>query len=276
MAASFDPLSAAGAVSQNLIAAVADVVPRFLVAVVVIILGLIVAKLAEKAIRAMFDRLKIDALLERGGVTGSLRRIGLTGSPGRLLARTVYFLLIILFTQSVCRAVGLDVIADAIGAFFGYLPNLVAAFLVLLLGMILAQFLSRTVASSAQESGLEYGAVLGRVVSSLVMFVVVIMAISQLRIDTGIIRMVVLVLLAGVAIAVALSFGLGTRDVTRNLVAGFYVRRLVREGDQLEIDGQEGVVVGVTPLQTLIERDGRTLAIPNQTFLDHVAASKPA
>ncbi|MEZ4388892.1 MAG: hypothetical protein R3D98_15210 [Candidatus Krumholzibacteriia bacterium] len=269
--AGFDPLAAARAVTENLVAMVADMVPRFLVAIVVILLGLLVAKIAEKTIKVLFERLKIDALLDRTGFTGALRRLGLTGSPGRLLARTVYFLLIILFTQSVCRAVGLDVIADAIGAFFGYLPNLAAAFLVLLLGMIVSQFLSRTIATSAEESGLEYGSLLGRGVSSLVMFVVVIMAISQLRIDTGIIRMVVLVLLSGLAVAVALSFGLGTRDITRNLVAGFYVRRLLREGSDLEIDGQSGTVVGVTPLQTLLEQDGRTVAIPNQTFLDKVA-----
>ncbi|MDY0110348.1 MAG: mechanosensitive ion channel [Candidatus Krumholzibacteria bacterium] len=269
----FDPLSAAGAVSRNLVTAVADLAPRFLVAVVVIILGLVVAKLAEKLIRVFCERLKIDALLERTGVTGALRRMGLSGSPGRLLARTVYFLLIVLFTQSVCRAVGLPVIADAIGSFFSYLPNLVAAFLVLLLGMILSQFVGRTITRSAEESGLEYGGLLGRSVSALVMFVVVIMALSQLRIDTAIIRLVVLVLLAAVAVAIALSFGLGTRDVTRNIVAGFYVRRLVHEGELLEIDGHAGTVVGVTPLQTLLEQDGRTLAVPNQVFLDKVFRS---
>jgi small-conductance mechanosensitive channel len=270
---SFDPLSAAGAVSQNLIAAVADLVPRFLVAVVVIVLGLIVAKLTEKSIKVLFERLRIDALLERVGITGALRRFGLSGSPGRLLARSVYILLIILFTQSVCRAVGLDVVADAIGSFFGYLPNLVAAFLVLLLGMIFSQFVGRTITSSAEESGLEYGPMLGRAVSTLVMFVVVIMALSQLRIDTGIIRMVVLVLLAAVAVAIALSFGLGTRDVTRNIVAGFYLRRLLREGERLEIDGHEGLVVGVTPLQTLLDQDGRTVGVPNQIFLDRIFRS---
>jgi len=270
----FDPLSAAGAVTSNLVASVADLVPRFLVAVVVIILGLIVAKVAEKAIRLSFERLKIDALLERAGLTGALKKLGLTGSPGRLLARTVYFLLIILFTQSVCRAVGLDVVSNAIGSFFGYLPNLAAAFLVLLLGMIVSQFLSRAIATSAAESGLEYGATLGRGVSALVMFVVVIMSLSQLRIDTGIIRLVVLVLLSGVSIAVALSFGLGTREVTRNIVAGFYVRRLVREGENLEIDGHRGVVAGVTPLQTLLEQDGRTVAVPNKVFLEKVARTE--
>jgi len=139
--------------------------------------------------------------------------------------------------------VGLQTIADAIGAFFRYLPNLVAAFLVLLLGLMVA---------------------------SLIIFVVVIMAISQLQVDTEIIRAVVLVVLPGGVIALVLSFGLGTRNVTRNIVAGFYARKLLHIGEEVEIAGEKGVLSGVTPLQILIERDDETLTIPNRVFLDEV------
>ncbi len=271
MESSFDIVGAARSVLQDLVTAFVDFVPRFVTAVIVIILGLVVAKIAERTIKVVAERMKFDTGLERLGITLALRRVGLTGSPARLVARTVYLLLVILFTQTVCRAVGLEVVAEAIASFFHYLPNLVAAFLVLLLGMIFAQFLARTVAVSAEDAGIDYGPLLGRAVSTLVMFVVVVMALGQLRIDTQIIRLVVLVMLSGAAIAMALSFGLGSRDITRNLVAGFYVRRFVREGEMLEIDSVSGVVVGVTPLQTLVEQEGRTLAIPNQVFLDKVA-----
>ena len=60
----------------------------------------------------------------------------------------------------------------------------------------------------------------------------------------------------------------------RNIVAGFYVRRLVRDGESLDIGGHTGVVVGVTPLQTLLEQDGRTLAVPHQVFLDEDCRTK--
>jgi hypothetical protein len=257
-------------VLENLVTAVADLVPRALTAILVIIIGLIVAKLAEKAIRTLFDRLKIDALLERVGVQQTLQKIGLQDAPGRLISRTIYFLLIVLFTQSVTRAVGLHTIADAIGAFFRYLPNLVAAFFVLLLGLMVAQFLGRSVSRSADEAGIDFAPMLGRLVSALIVFIVVIMAISQLQVDTEIIRAVVLVVLAGGVVALALSFGLGTRDVTRNIVAGFYARKLFRIGEEVEIAGERGVLSGITPLQTLIERDNETLAIPNRVFLEEV------
>ncbi len=257
-------------VMQNLIDSVADLVPRLLTAIVVILIGLLLAKLAEKAIRTAFDKFKIDKGLDRIGVNQILQKLGMRDTPGRLLSRTVFFLLIILFTQSVTRAVGLDTIANAIGAFFSYLPNLLAAFLVLLLGMIVAQFLSRTITSSAEEAGVEFAPLLGRIVSSLILFVVAIMAVSQLKIDTEIVHAVVLVLLGGVAAALALSFGIGTRDVTRNIIAGFYARRLFRVGEEIELGGEHGVLVVISSIQTLVERKGKTIAVPNRVFLDEV------
>lgn len=257
-------------VMNTLIEAVADLVPRLLTAIIVIMVGVLIARIAEKAVRVAFDRFRLNDLLDRVGVIATLKRFGLQDSPGRLLSRTIYFLLIILFVQAVTRAVGLDAIAEAISSFFTYLPNLIAAFLVLLLGMMVAQFLAGAVSRSAADAGVEFAPLLGRIVSALILFVVAMMAISQLKIDTAIVRSVVLVLLGGFSLAFALSFGLGSRDVTRNILAGFYVRKLFRVGEPVEIAGERGTLAGVTALHVLIERDGETLAFPNRRFLDDV------
>lgn len=257
-------------VFNSLAVSVAEFVPRALTALVIILVGIVVAKIVEKMLRTAFDRLRIDSLLSKIGVTDSLRRIGLQGTPGRLISRAIYFLLIILFTQSVTRAVGLETIANAIGSFFSYLPNLVAAFLVLLFGTMAAQAVARAVTRSAEGAGIEYAPAMGRAVSALILFVVGIMAISQLRIDTGIVRQVVLVTLIGFSAALALSFGLGTRDVTRNLVAGFYARKLFQAGQSIELHGERGTLTAITPIQTLIDKKGTSVSVPNSVFLDEV------
>ena len=258
-------------VLSSLVGAVADFVPRLVTAVIVILFGLLVAKIAERVVRALFERLRLNHLLQRVGLSDTLQRFGLRDSPGRLLSRTIYILLVVLFVQSVARAVGLDAIAEAISSFFRYLPNLVAAFLVLLLGMMVSQFMGRTVARSAEEAGVDFAPLLGRIVSSLLLFVVGLMAISQLKIDTEIVRAVVLVLLAGFALAFALSFGLGSRQVSRDILAGFYLRKLLSAGDEVEVAGTRGTLAGITAVHTLIEVDGRTVSVPNRQFMDERA-----
>jgi len=255
---------------ERLVDGFAALLPRALTALIVILIGVLIAKIIEKALATGFEKLKIDALLEKAGVTETLEKLGLREPPGKLLSRAVYFLLVMLFIQSATQAVGLLVISDAIGSFFAYLPNLVAACLIMLFGFMLARFAGKTVTRSAEESGMDQAGILGRIVSSMIVFVVAIIAITQLKIDVEMVKSVVLVLLAGGTLAVALSFGLGTREVSRNIVAGFYARKLFQIGEVVEVGGERGVLTAITPMQTLVEREGQVIAIPNRVFLVEV------
>jgi uncharacterized integral membrane protein len=270
METDFSLKSAALDALHSFVNMVSDLVPRLLTAIIVILLGWIIAKLLEKGLGTLLTRLKMDAFLERIGLTDLLKRIGIRGSPTRILARTIYLLVLILFIQSATESVGLTAVSGAISAFFGYLPNIIAAFVVFLLGGLIAGFASRMVTESAKESGIDYAPSLGRMVGALIFFVVAIMAITQLKIETEIVRSIAIVLLAGGALGFALTFGLGTREVTRNIVAGFYARKQFSPGAEIEISGEKGVLVSITPVQTLLEKGEKVIAIPNKVFLEEV------
>lgn len=151
-----------------------------------------------------------------------------------------------------------------------YVPNLVAAILILVLGSVAAQFAGRTVARAAADSGIDYAQSLGSLVSGLMLFVLGIMALGQLKIDTEIVRLVTVCLLAGIGLAFGLSFGLGTRDVTRNIVAGFYARKIFRVGQPVELRGRKGTLRSITPTQTILEAEDGILAVGNSVFLDEL------
>jgi small-conductance mechanosensitive channel len=268
---SFSLMSAITGVLNSLSDSFAAFTPRALTALVVFLAGLLLAKIAARVIKTTFARLKVDDLLERVGLTEILHKLGLRETPGYLLSRLVFYLLLLLFTQSAAEAVGLTAISGSITAFFGYLPHFVAASIVLLIGMLIAQFAGGAVTRSARDSGIEFAPILGRIVSSLVIFLAGLMAVTQLRIDTEIIHSVVLIMLAGAALALALTFGLGTREITRNLVAGFYVRKLFEVGKDLEVNEVDGTLAGITPLHTVIEKDGQLVTVPNSVFLEKSA-----
>lgn len=89
--------------------------------------------------------------------------------------------------------------------------------------------------------------------SWLILFVVGVMAIGQLRFDTDMVRIVTICALSGMALAFGLAVGLGTRDITRNVLAGVYARKIFRPGDPLEIRWR----LGLTVIQTLVRLDRR-------------------
>ncbi len=124
------------------------------------------------------------------------------------------------------------------------------------------------VSRAASESGIDFASSLGSLVSALIIFVLGIMAVAQLRIDTEIIRLVIACVLGGIALA----FGLGTREITRNIIAGFYARKIFNVGQELEIRGERGVLRSITPTQTLlVQPDETVVAVSNASFLEDVA-----
>ena len=245
--------------------------PRIVGGLLILLLALVVAKFVERTLRAMLVRLKVGAASQSLGIDDALRRVGVSQPLDHLLPRIIYYMLIALVARTLADSLALGPVSDAIGAFFAYLPNVIAAVLILLVGSIVAQMVGQMVSSAARESGIDFAASLGSVASALIIFVLGIMAIAQLRIDTEIVRLVITCVLAGVALAFGLSVGLGTREVTRNLIAGFYARKIFSTGKEIEIRGERGVLRSITPTQTLLVKEDDTLvAVSNASFLEEI------
>jgi small-conductance mechanosensitive channel len=268
-----EPFSIQGAVMQVLQKLGQDAIawaPRLVTAMVLALIGWLIARLLQILVSQVLHRAGVDAALDRAGLLDSFRRLGIHEPGRRFVPSVLFWLTLLIFLQSGAEMVGLVQIAAGITAFFAFLPNLFSAALVLLLGNALGQFLARAVTAYARESGLAFARSLGNFVSGFVLFVVVIVALGQLRVDTRILNILTIVIFSGAALGFGLTFGLGTRDTTRNLVAGFYARRLFAAGERLTIAGQTGRLRAISAMQTLLEHEGRTVAVPNSTFLEQV------
>ena len=259
---------------NNLVQGVVDSLPLVLTGVILLVFAFVVAKIVERVLRAILIRTKFDGLLQKVGIDKTLQKMGIRQSLNHFLPRVVYFLLLFMFLQSAVDALGLTIISSAMSAFFAYLPNLIAALLLLFLGTSAAQFAGGAVRRAAEDAAIDYAASLGTVVSSLILFIVGIMAFGQLKLDTDIVRIVTICLLCGVGLAFGLSFGLGSRDVTRNILAGFYAKRLFNAGDEIEIRGERGRLRAITPTQAVIEKEGEFITVANGVFLDEVVRGR--
>jgi small-conductance mechanosensitive channel len=255
----------------NLGSSVAAAIPKVALGILLIVLGLLLAKLVEVALRTMLVRIRFDSLVEKAGVDKALQRIGLRQQLNLFIPKLAYFLVIFLLAKTASDALGLVAISNAIGAFFSYLPNIVAALLLLILGTTVGQFAGQMVTQAAQSAGIDSAPALGKVISALIIFVVAMMAIGQLKIDTEMIRIVTSFVLGAAALAFGLAFGLGTREIVRNIVTGFYIRKLLAIGERLEIAGQSGILGAVTATHVVLNSEGRDITVANSTFLDQTS-----
>jgi small-conductance mechanosensitive channel len=246
-------------------------VPKIVVGILLVILALIVAKVFEKVLRFALTKAHFDALIKKAGIDQVLERLGIRQELSFLLPRLAYFLVLLILAQTAGQALGAVAISNGIGAFFAYLPNVVAALLLLILGSTVGQFAGQTIEQSAESSGIEFAPALGKLVSAIILFVCGMMAIAQLNIDTDMVRIVTSFVLGAGALAFGLSFGLGTRDIVRNLATGFYARKVLTVGKPLELAGQKGVLTAITATHIVLQGEGQETSISNASLLEHVA-----
>ncbi|MGJ5816113.1 mechanosensitive ion channel family protein [Paludibaculum fermentans] len=244
--------------------------PKVVVGLLLAAAALLIAKLVERILRKALVRMRLDDLVARAGIDQAIHRIGIRQELTVLLPRLAYFLILLVLARTAGDALGLDAISGAIGAFFAYLPNIFAALVLLILGSTAGQFIGQIVSQSAESSGIEFAPALGKLVSGAILFVCAMMAIAQLKIDTDIVRIVTGLVLGGASLAFGLSFGLGTRDVIRNITAGFYARKVLTMGKPLEIAGQQGVLRAITATHIVLQSDNGETTISNANILDHV------
>ena len=256
---------------QHLFEEIVSAAPKVAIGILLIVGALVLAKAAEVVLRVLLTRLRFDSLIERVGVDRALQRIGLRQQLNLFIPRLVYFLILFLLAQTAADALGLTAVSNAFAAFFSYLPNIVAALLLVVLGSTVGQFAGDIVSQSGQNSGIDFAPALGKLVSGLILFVVTMMAISQLKIDIGMVRIVTSFILGGAALAFGIAFGLGTRDIVRNLVAGFYVRKFLEIGKRLEIAGQQGTLTAIMATHAILREGEQDVSVANTTFLEHSA-----
>ncbi|MDH3665237.1 MAG: hypothetical protein OEU92_35350, partial [Alphaproteobacteria bacterium] len=119
--------------------------PRVIGGLLLLLLAFMVAKIIERTLRSLLTRLKVGTAMQRLGVDDALKRVGVAQPLDLLLPRVVYYLLLALVVRTLADSLALGPVSDAIGAFFAYLPNVISAVIILLVGSIVAQLAGQMV-----------------------------------------------------------------------------------------------------------------------------------
>jgi small-conductance mechanosensitive channel len=255
-------------------ASVASFIPRLFGALIVVIIGLVVAKLLDTLLSKLLAKLGLDRLMAGTGATKVLARAGIHASVSTLIGRIVYWFVLLVFLVSAAESLGLERVSATLDMVALYLPKVFGAALILLAGVLLAQLLNGIVRGAADGVGLDYAAGLGRIAQALVIVISISVAIGQLEIKTDLLNNVIAIVLISFGLAVALALGLGSKEIVGQIIAGIYVRELYEVGQEVSVGGLVGQIEEIgTVKTTLISSNDEYVTIANRTLLDaHVSS----
>ncbi|CAE6922636.1 CmpX [Pseudomonas marincola] len=268
--------------TQSLVAAmtalwtkVAGFIPNLFVALILVLLGFVVAKLLDTLLSKLLGKLGLDRLMAGTGLTKILARAGIHAPVSTLIGRIVYWFVLLIFLVSAAESLGLERVSATLDVLALYLPKVFGAALVLVVGVLLAHLVSGIVRGAADGVGLDYAGGLGRIAQGLVIIISISVAIGQLEVKTDLLNNVIAIVLISVGLAVALALGLGSREIAGQILAGIYVRELYQVGQSVQVADIEGVIEEIGTVKTLLlTDDGELVSIANRTLLDQRVSSR--
>ena len=206
---------------DEIVAGAWELVPRLLSALILVILGLVLARGLRTVVEAVSGRLKMDERTSRVGVNEVLSRLGMGKSPSFVLGAAVYWAILLSFLVSAATTLRLGVLTALAERFLRFLPSLVTALVIAFAGLAFAQFMASVVAESARANNLRGGEGLSRATLATVWVLTGLLAFEQLGLAATSILSLLQIAVAAAGLALALAFGLGGRDLAADYLRQF-------------------------------------------------------
>lgn len=198
-----------------------EYVPALFGAAVVLTVGYFIAKLAQRGVTRLLRRVQLNDVLEKGGI-GARDRVGAPVNPTRVLANVVFWFFLFVAMLLAAETLGIDYLGQAFSELVSYVPSVIAAVVIVILGLVLGDLVAALIGAST--GALHGGPTLARVGKGGVVMLAVFMSLQELGVATDIVTTAFAIVFGAVALALALSFGLGNRDLAGEVTRAWYER----------------------------------------------------
>jgi hypothetical protein len=193
---------------HSFLAQAIEIFPKVLFGILILIVGWLIAKLARFTVVKALRAINFNVLTEKAGLDTFLKQGGGETDTTGILGLLVYWLIILTALLIASNSVGLAAVTDLIGKVVLFVPRVIVAVIILAFGAYFARFIGMTVTAYCRNLDMPDAALLGRLAMYAIVIFVAMIAIDHLGLG-DIIRQTFLIILIGVALALALAFGLG-------------------------------------------------------------------
>ncbi len=203
---------------QDALSAFLSFIPQLIGALIILLVGYVIAKALQAIVGRVLEGIGFDRWMERGGIKQFFDRADTEHTPHSILGRLVFWFVFIIAITMAADALGIPQVSAVLAQLIAYIPSIIAAILILILAALLANFLSSIVRGATGSD------ILASVARYAIIVYAVFAAVTQLGIAVELTAPTFLIVLGAVALAAAIAFGLGSREVAQDIIEKAYNR----------------------------------------------------
>ena len=238
-----------------------DALPGLLSGLLVLLVGWLIARVLRWTTGRLLKRLGLDAAAEKSGLDRQLQRFGGL-KLSKLIGLVVYWAVLLVFLLAAADVMGLDTVTRGIEGFLAYLPTLLSALAIFVIGLVFAEKVKQGMSTLMSSVGIGGGKVVAQVLFGLVALFMTITALNVAGIDTTLITSNILIVIGGVLIAFGIAYGLAARGILTNILSSYYGRDRIKPGQRIRIGQDEGVVERIDSIAITLDTGDRKVMLP--------------
>ena len=199
-------------------------VPRVVGFVLILVIGWFIATLIGKAVAGLLHAVRFNALADRAGISAFVQKMGVKTDVSGFLGEIIKWFIRLIVMVVAFDGLGLPAVSAVLTQFLLWLPNLVVALVILVLGGLAAQALQGIARGAASEAGFSNPEMIAKIAKIAVWIFTIVIAVNQLGIAVTLINTLFMGFVGAVALALGLAFGLGGKETAAKIVSKWYAK----------------------------------------------------
>ena len=234
-----------------------------------IIVAWLFIKIFLWVIRKALSKTKIDEWSKKLNETEIFGNTTINIVLTNVILGVLKWFLILIFVMAGSGIFGLDTVSQGITSFFAYLPKLLTALAIFVAGMYLGTIVKKAAISMFKSLEISGGNLVGNIAFYLIVVFLSITAFDQAGIDTTIIKSNLTLVIGSVLFAFSIAFGLGSRDIIKRLLFGYYSRKNLQIGQKIKVNDTIGVIHSIDNICMIIRTEEGDMVFPIKDIVDN-------
>ena len=197
---------------------IVDFTPKIIGAIIIIAIGLIIARILKWAVVTILEAIKIQSFFDRIHMTDLMKKAGISLKSEEISGEFIKWLTIVIFLIPSAKTLGLDSISGLLEKLLLFIPNVIISALIILIGTLIANLISQLVKAASASIGATSSKVLAALTRYVIYIFIAFAAFFQLNVPTYLISVMFTGLIAAIAISAGLAFGLGGQNAAADLI----------------------------------------------------------
>lgn len=248
-----------------------NAIPGIVGAIIVFILGWIIAGVFSKLTKNLLEKIGIDKFADNLNQVDLFSKMSIEIKPSVILSKIVYYVLLLVTMMVSAEVSGMQELSDLMEKIIDYAPKVLSAFIITILGLVVADFVKKMIVTACDSVGVPSGRIIASFIFYFLFITVLITAMQQIGIPTELISTNVTIVILGIVVAFSVGYGFASRKVMASILSSFfYTKGKVEVGNVIKIGEVKGTVIDMDSTSiTLQTENNSNILIPLSRFAEN-------